>query len=363
MSPLGVRNRESGGMMQFHRWLFVAVSLTVTTPLRAQFEVLDVWGKLGKFGSNSTSHQYPWVDCTGLPIVTASGLPNGGVHKYKFAGICSHLWVTSTTTTSDYYAIEYQKSNSQSRQVVGKGTVEASAQFEDGLGRYTELFKVTSDDGTATMTAQFTCNGDPVLSKTVKCTRTALKSDPDLYPGWFVAATALKRPLLRGKLTVAQALAAGSDSVGTAEPPTSKATLSQSERTAGAIVGAMANLLRVSQPASGELVKGQLQVEVRGGAGVAAAVTVNGMIVRMAQLEWEAAPERRTSGRLSLPAAWTAQSIAVPIGWIGTSGSDVLARATVDKALLAAFPRWRVRATIPGTSVAPSAWVEFRRAP
>jgi hypothetical protein len=348
----------------------VGLLVGATTPLSGQslpvnINVADLRG-LNPVGGSLTTYNYYWVDCKSLPLAAASGLPGGGEHQYKFQGVCSHLLIHSTSSSTTVVGLEVSGSNDQTIDNVGKGFVVASAQFDPSTGTYTEAFKVQTDKGTHELESRFKCGADPVVGKT-SCVVVAMKADPDLFPGWFNAASALKRPLLLQHATLDQATTLSktqSDLPKSSPPPPPPSPTPKpaprEARIAAAAVSALDNMILVTKPAQGATTAGRLLVEVRVGQALVKSFTVNGVMVRQVQLEWQS--RRDGTGRLTT-APWVPQDVQVPVGWAGKDGTATLARATLDAAKLSGFTRWRVRATIPGTSIAPSGWVEFQHTP
>jgi hypothetical protein len=138
-------------------------------------------------------------DCAGLRLKTASGVPDGGIHRYRFEGVCA-LIQASPPDASGGGAARGPVGRSDSVETVA---VVAEATWNAANGELEERLAVQGAYP-GEVTASLRCASDPVLTD-APCTRVSYANTT----GWagFDRVSAGPRPLTAGRTTLAAASA------------------------------------------------------------------------------------------------------------------------------------------------------------
>jgi hypothetical protein len=149
---------------------------------------------------SSTTKERNDVDCGGLALVSASGVPSGPIRGYKFHGTCKILEVYSTTKK----LVGYTYDQSADASVLGTVWADLAATWDSKTGWFKEDMKTTQGPYPGQISMELRCAGDPVLTG-VTCSGVNYSNST----GWdgFDGAYAIPRPISRGKTTLAQATA------------------------------------------------------------------------------------------------------------------------------------------------------------
>jgi hypothetical protein len=301
------------------------------------------------------------VDCKAMKLTAAKGVPGWPDHDYALEGTCA---VFPPTKTSG----EFQ-GPVHTFPAIGKASWDLKERQYSEVIKILGTFTLENQQVGGDMQSIYDCVSDPLVT-TTSCNAKANNNETNLP---LLSYNFLHhKPLFSGNVTLAAATALSGD---TSKPPPENTTppppaakqgpTDPRAAAAGAVLDAMTSMMVLTKPVAGEVLPGSFMVEVIVGENLMKQLVPPGtaIITRQVQFEWQSANEAAGGGRLKLPTTWQPKAVNAPAGWAGRSGGGTLARATVPAGALAGFPRWRVRATIPGTSIAPSAWVEFRTAP
>ena len=146
------------------------------------------------------------VDCSGLKLVAASGVPTGQTHGYRFHGVCNIIQISSVKETA--LGINYE--NKTSVKVLGTVWADLAASWNSQTGDFKEQAKTQGTyPGEVSMVLR--CTADPVLWNggfigiKPPCQGLAYSNTT----GWdgFDRVYAVPRPISLGKTTLSEATA------------------------------------------------------------------------------------------------------------------------------------------------------------
>jgi hypothetical protein len=152
------------------------------------------------------------VDCRGLKLVSASGIPAGPTREYKLHGLCNIQEVYSKT--GSFAGFEYDQDDPEAKTLATVWT-DVVATWNSQTGDFTEAAKTQAPyAGLVSMVLR--CAGDPVLTG-VTCKGLGYSNTT----GWdgFDRAYAIPRPISRGKTSLAEATALSQQPVASTPPP------------------------------------------------------------------------------------------------------------------------------------------------
>jgi len=164
----------------------------------------------GQITPTSTTTNVDDVDCRGLKLVAASGVPAGPTRQYKLHGICKILEVYPKTGSF----AGYEWSEDTKVETLGTVWTDLVATWNSQTGFFREDAKTQSPyPGLVSMVLR--CAGDPVLTS-VTCKGLSYSNTT----GWsgFDRAYAIPRPISRGKTTLAEATALSQQAVASGAP-------------------------------------------------------------------------------------------------------------------------------------------------
>jgi hypothetical protein len=146
---------------------------------------------------SSTTKNLNDVDCGGLKLVAASGVPGGQTRGYKLHGTCKILRLHATT--SDVAGFSYDKTTNST--VLATVWADLVASWDSKTASFKETMK-TQDQYAGQVSMELRCADDPVLTG-VTCKGVTYANTT----GWdgFDHAYAVPRPISRGKTTLAEA--------------------------------------------------------------------------------------------------------------------------------------------------------------
>ena len=160
---------------------------------------------------SSTTTNAHNVDCHGLKLVSASGIPAGPTREYKFHGICNIQEVFSKT--GSFAGFEYDQDDPAAKTLATVWT-DVVATWNSQTGNFTEHAK-TQAPYAGLVSMALRCAGDPVLTG-VTCKGLGYSNTT----GWdgFDLAYAIPRPISRGKTSLAEATALSQQHVASTPP-------------------------------------------------------------------------------------------------------------------------------------------------
>ncbi len=286
------------------------------------------------------------VQCPGLKLAGAAGLPNGDTHSYKFGGTCTLFQQKSMVTVplTDFPVV-------------------VKASWDTNKHRLTERlefvgsFNFQGESYSGDVHTLFDCSNDPIVTGMTLCKAVQHTNSTGLDA--LSSAYNSKRPYAQGTTSLAAATAMSANSKPDEGPPPKQATAPPPKKPplpGMKSADDIASHLTIRSPNAGEVVSGtRLRLDVAGPEKLIQKFGLDGV-----DLEWQWSPAtERLPGRAG---NWQTKPMLTHLKWTKREGQIFAVLTDLPMSRFSESTRWRVRASaLP--AVQPTEWVTFSVVP